>query len=159
MQEMFRSIAGITLIAAATLGAGATEAATHTTCHPQTVNSAPGNHGDEGDLLCVHGEPAALKLELRGTPVSAALDELLTAYGVSYTSSIPLSETLDGTYAGSLRHVVSRLLDGYNYIIKRNGLNLHVVILAKKGERAVAAPAEIQVSERIERPVHGSRGH
>jgi hypothetical protein len=158
---MFRLITGILLIAATTLGARATEAVTDTaTCHPQAVNVRHANRGTDNDLLYVHGELSAVKLELRGTPVSAALAELLTTYGVSYTSSIALSETRDGTYAGSLRHVISRLLDGYNYIIKREGLNLHVVIFAMKGDRAIALPAAVQVSENVERPpVHGSRDH
>jgi hypothetical protein len=158
---MFRSIAGMILIAAAPLGARVTEAATDTAaCHAHAVNVRHANRGIDNDLSCAHGEPSAVKLELRGTTVSAALAELLTTYGVSYTSSIALSETRDGTYTGSLRQVVSRLLDGYNYIIKREGLNLHVVILAVKGERAIPAPAPVQVSENVERPpVHGSRDH
>jgi hypothetical protein len=150
------------LIATATLSAGAAEAATHATaCHPRDVNVRHGNGDAVSDFPCVHGEPAIVKLELRATPVSEALTKLYSTYNVSYRSSIELSETLDGTYKGSLRQVISRLLDGYDFIIARDGADLHVIILARKGEHAVAAPAPVQVSENVQErpPVHGSREH
>jgi hypothetical protein len=159
---MVHSIVHLVFIAAATLGAGATEAATHTTaCHPRAVDIRDDNNAVPGDFLCVRGEPAAVKLELHETTVSAALAKLLAAYNVSYHSSIALNDIRDGTYKGPLRQVILRLLDGYDFIIARDGANLHVVILAKKGEHAIAAPAPIQVSENVdERPaVHGSRDH
>ena len=154
---IFRAITKLGLTAALAFSSGATKAAAPVaTCHPRAVNIRHANNpatltsGTARDL-CV--------LELRGTTISEALAELLTPYNVSYRSSIALSETLDGTYAGSLKQVISRLLDGYDYIIKRDGVSMHVVIVARKGERAIVAPAEIQVSERTERPVHGSRDH
>jgi hypothetical protein len=149
------------LVTAVTFGAASAEAATNTvSCHSQAVNVRHANRNADSDLSCGRGEPIAVKLELRATPLSAALAELLTNYGVSYSSSIELSETRDGAYAGSLHHVISRLLDGYSYVIKREGLTLHVVILAMKGERATPAPAPVQLSENVERPpVHGSRDH
>jgi hypothetical protein len=173
---MFRAIARLTLLAVglgtgvlgtSVLGTGAAEAAALTTaCHPEAANirhagnAATLQSGAAGDLLCVDGEPTAVNLELHQTTVSQALVRLLGAYNVSVRSATALSEIRDGTYKGTLRHVISRLLDGYDFIISREGANLHVVILSRKGERAIAAPAPIVVSENIERPpVHGSREH
>jgi hypothetical protein len=151
------------------LTVGATEigaTAQAMTCHPQAVNIRhPHNvaalkSGAAGDLICLNGASADIKLELHATMVSAALDKLLAAYNVSYRSSVALTETRDGTYKGSLRQVILRLLDGYDFIVARDGANLHVVILARRGEHPIAAPETIKVSENVERPpVHGSREH
>jgi len=44
-----------------------------------------------------------------------------------------------GTYAGSLRYVISRILTGYNYLVTQNGGTLEVVVLGRHGESAVPA--------------------
>ena len=64
----------------------------------------------------------------------------LESFNVRYRSSIGLDEVLNGSYAGSLGHVVARLLNGYNYAAKHEGSRLEVTIFGKPGELADPAP-------------------
>jgi hypothetical protein len=113
-----------------------------------------------GGSLCMQARPAAVQLEVRRNTIAAVLAVLSTAYRISYRSAIALDEARDGIYAGSLRHVISRLLDGYDYVITQDSSNLDIIVVDRKGEQAVPAPAVIEVSENVVRPVpHGSRTH
>jgi hypothetical protein len=58
----------------------------------------------------------------------------LGGFNVRYRSSIGLGEMLDGDYAGSLGHVVARLLNGYNYATRQDGSRFEVTIFGKGGE-------------------------
>ena len=83
----------------------------------------------------------------RRTTVAQVLAALITNYDMSYSASIPLDRVLDGTYTGSLRRVVSRILQGYNFAIEQENAKLTVVIFDKGGEQAIAAPRQHPVSE------------
>jgi len=44
------------------------------------------------------------------------------------------------TFAGPLRRVVARVLDGYNYVIESRGDDLEVIVLSTTSPHAVAPP-------------------
>jgi hypothetical protein len=108
--------------------------------------------GDGGSLL-LQRSPAAIRLQACRTTVAAVLSAL-SDYGISYRSSIALNEARNGTYAGSLAQVITRVLDGYNYVIKHDSSRLEIIIYGNKGKQAVAAPIVTQVSQNSERPPH-----
>jgi hypothetical protein len=101
----------------------------------------------DASLLHVQGSPAAVHLEAHQTTIAQVLSALITNYDISYSASIPLDRVLDGIYTGSLRRVVSRVLQGYNFAIEQENAKLTVVIFDKGGEQAVAAPRQHPVSE------------
>jgi hypothetical protein len=101
----------------------------------------------DASLLHVQGGPAAVHLEVRQTTIAQVLAALMAAYDMSYSASIPLERLLDGTYTGSLRRVVSRVLQGYNFAIEQDNAKLVVIIFDKGGEQAIAAPRQHPVSE------------
>jgi hypothetical protein len=101
----------------------------------------------DASLLHVQGSPAAVHLEVRQTTIAQVLAALTTAYDMSYSASIPLERLLDGTYTGSLRRVVSRVLQGYNFAIEQDNTKLVVIIFDRGGEQAIAAPRQHPVSE------------
>ena len=98
----------------------------------------------DGGSLRVRGDMAAVRLDARRTTIADALSALNAAFNMSYRSSIALDDEINGTYAGSLRRVISRVLDGYNYVIKQDDAKLDVIILGRRGERAapVAMPLD-----------------
>jgi hypothetical protein len=120
-------------------GASAQEAAPP--CHSRLISGGIAHISallsDTGSSLCVQGGPAAVQLEVRRTTIAAALSALFAAYQVSYRSTAALDEERDGTFRGSLRYVISRLLEGYNYVIKQQNSNLAVIIFNKKGQQAI----------------------
>jgi hypothetical protein len=100
-----------------------------------------------GNSLRIEGDAAALHVDVHQTTIGDVLSAL-ESFNIRYRSSIGLDEVLDGTYAGSLGHVVARLLNGYNYATKQDGSRLEVTIFGKRGEFAVPAPIVIPVRRR-----------
>lgn len=80
-----------------------------------------------------------MRLDARHTTIVEVFAALHRTFGVSYNSWIVLDEDVNGTYSGSLRRVIARVLDGYNYVIKQDNGTLDVIILDKRGARAVPA--------------------
>jgi hypothetical protein len=89
--------------------------------------------------LRIEGDATALHVVVQQTTIADVLSALET-FDIRYHSSIGLDEVLNGTYAGSLGHVVARLLNGYNYATKQDGSRLEVTIFGKPGELADPAP-------------------
>jgi hypothetical protein len=92
----------------------------------------------------VEGNPDVLRVTSSGD----ALSEILSAFGASFAvkvrSSVPLNESINGAYAGSLSQVVSRLLQDYNYVIKQDQGLREIIVFGRKGKgEAVAAPREL----------------
>ena len=85
----------------------------------------------------VEGNPAALRFTASGDALSDVLAAFAAQWPVTYRTSVPLNTQIEGAYSGSLSQVVARLLDGYNYVIKQDDAKLDVVILGRRGERAV----------------------
>ena len=89
--------------------------------------------------LHIEGDAAAIHVVVQQTTIADVLSGL-EGFNVRYRSSIGLDEVLNGSYAGSLGHVVARLLNGYNYAAKHDGSRLEVIIFGKLGELADPAP-------------------
>jgi hypothetical protein len=87
----------------------------------------------------IQGTAAAMRLDTRRATIADVFAALNKTFGVSYNSWIVLDADVNGTYSGSLRRVIARLLDGYNYVIKQDNGQLDVIILDKRGAQAVPA--------------------
>ena len=87
--------------------------------------------------LRVAGDVNAMRIEASGATISDVLAVLGQNLGIRYRSSVVLDAEIDGTYSGSLRQVLSSMLDGYSYVVA-NGETIEVMIIGKKGGRAVA---------------------
>jgi hypothetical protein len=97
--------------------------------------------------LRIEGDATALHVVVQQTTLADVLSALETL-NIRCRSSIGLGEVLNGTYAGSLGHVVARLLKGYNYATKQDGSRLEVTIVGKGGEFADSAPVDIPIRRR-----------
>jgi len=91
--------------------------------------------------VLVEGTPAAVRV----TADQAAIADVLTAmaenFHASYRSAIPLDAPAGPAYAGSLAQVIARVLDGYNYVVKRNGKASEIAVFGRRGEIAIPPPA------------------
>jgi hypothetical protein len=163
---MLRNLAGFAAISAAALTTAAVRAQdmappclSRLLINADVVNKTHTPKSDaRGGLQCVQGGPVALQLDVRQTTIAAVLSALSEAFKVSYHSSVPLNEIRDGTYEGSPGYVISRVLDGYNYVIKRENSNLEVIIFNKRGKQAAPGPIISEVSQRRQ-PAQVSRIH
>jgi hypothetical protein len=62
-------------------------------------------------------------------------------FNVQYRASIPLDTPISASFSGSFGHVISRLLDGYSYVIKREHKTTEIVVFGKYDEVAIVSPA------------------
>jgi len=86
----------------------------------------------------VEGNAGALRVTTSGDPLSDVLSAFGAVLPVKYRTSVPLEDEVSGAYSGSLSQVVARLLDGYNYVIKRDREQAEIIVFGRKGEAAVA---------------------
>lgn len=86
--------------------------------------------------LRISGETGALRVEVDDTSVDEVMAALAATFDLRYRSPVPLARRVTGTYEGSLRHVVARLLDGYNFVMKTGseGIDARVYGAAGAGE-------------------------
>jgi hypothetical protein len=87
----------------------------------------------------VQGDAAAVRIEASQAQVREVLDGLVANFGIGYRSSIALNDTRSGTYSGSLRQVLARVLDGYNFVIGGADAKLQIIVLGKEGDTAIPA--------------------
>jgi hypothetical protein len=91
----------------------------------------------------VEGNLNALRVSTSGDTLSDVLSAFGTRLPVKYRTAVPLNAEVNGAYSGSLSQVMSRLLDGYNYVIKNDHEMTEIIILGKNGEIAIPPKAPV----------------
>ena len=86
----------------------------------------------------VEGTRDALQVSTGGEPVADVFSTLGRAFGITYRSAIPLDAPASETYSGTLLEVTSRLLERYNYVLKRNQDETEIIIVGKRGATSAA---------------------
>src|SRR5260370_18111495 len=94
----------------------------------------------------VRGSPDGVRIEARDARVEEILAALSRAFGMHYQLSSKLDKRLTGTYVGSLRRVVTRILDGYNFILKTDNGSIVVTVL---GTPSAAAAAPVSSGPKV----------
>jgi hypothetical protein len=91
--------------------------------------------------VLVEGTAAAVRVTTEQAAISDVLSAVTGNFNAKYRSAIPLDAPAGPAYAGSLAQVIARLLDGYNYVIKRDGQITEIVVFGRRGEVAIPPPA------------------
>lgn len=109
-------------------------------------------------LACGFATGASAEVRIDGTTalhVTTGRDSIaavLTAFGPShklrYRAAVPLDAAANAVYSGTLGEVLTRLLDGYNFIVRRDRDGIEVVVLGRRGDVAIppqpaAAPKSV----------------
>jgi hypothetical protein len=112
-----------------------------------TALVACGAGGDARAGVLVEGTPAAVRVTADQATIAEVLAAIAGKFNATYRTSIALDAPAGPAYAGSSAQVIARLLDGYNYMVKRNGDAAEIVVFGRRGELAIpprgAAPAGI----------------
>jgi hypothetical protein len=85
----------------------------------------------------VSGDTHALHLDLRDATVEEALTALGAEFDVRRRTLAILDRRITGTYNGSLRQVISRLLNGYDFVMKTSSNRVELFVFGA-GTRAPA---------------------
>jgi hypothetical protein len=96
-----------------------------------------------GAEVRVQGDLTDLRVTARGDALSDVLLAFENPFHVKFRTAVPLNVEINGAYSGSLPQVVSRLLDGYNYVIKRDQDLTEIIIFGNKGEIPIAPKAPV----------------
>ena len=87
----------------------------------------------------VQGQAGDVRVEAHDATVAEILAALGERFALHYRGTTG-SDGVTATFDGSLRYVVGRVLDGYNYFIETRGDGLEVVVLGAASSHAVPAP-------------------
>jgi hypothetical protein len=86
----------------------------------------------------VRGTPSAVVVEAQNSSVKEILIALSDAFEVQFKSSSNLDKRLTGTYEGTLQQAVSRILKGYDFVVKSGAAGLEITLLGAGEPVAVA---------------------
>jgi hypothetical protein len=89
----------------------------------------------------IDGTPAAVRITTSEDKIADVLAAVATTFNARYRTAIPLDARANATYSGSFGQVISRLLDGYNYVIKREQDTIEIAVFGTRGEVAIPPPA------------------
>ena len=88
----------------------------------------------------VEGSPAVVRVTTSKDAISDVLSAIAATFNVRYRSTIPLDAVVSATYSGSFGQVISQLLDGYNYVIKRDQESIEIVVFGRRGNVSIPPP-------------------
>jgi|SRR5580700_6188396 hypothetical protein len=87
----------------------------------------------------VEGSLAAVRVTTSREAISDVLAAVAKMFNMNYRASIPLDAAADTNYSGSLEYVISHLLDGYSYVIKRDQGTTEIIVYGRRGTAAIPA--------------------
>ena|SRR5262245_5764805 len=96
------------------------------------ILSAAFAHGARAEVV-VQGKADAMVVNARDASVQDVLAALGTSFGLHYRGADALERRVSGTWRGSLQHVVRRVLDGYDFVLKTDKDEVEVVVIAAGG--------------------------
>ena len=88
----------------------------------------------------VEGDSTAVRVTTSQETISEVLSALAAALHFRYRTAVRLDASANAVYSGSLREVVARLLDGYNYVIRGNHGAIEIIVTGRRGEVAPRPP-------------------
>src|SRR5947209_20562657 len=75
------------------------------------------------------GDRASLRVAVADASVAEVLAALGARFDLSFRASAALDHQLNGSYSGSLHSVLSRVLNGYDFIIKTEAEHIDVIVV------------------------------
>ena len=98
----------------------------------------------------VEGSPVLVRVSTSRDTISDVLSALAATFNVQYRTAIPLDAAAEATYSGSLQQVISRLLDGYNYMVKTDdSKTTEIVVFGTRG-KVVTSPKALTDKPEVE---------
>jgi len=86
----------------------------------------------------VRGQPANMQLHTENATIREVLNALSSAFKLTYKLPPNVGRQVSGLYTGTLHQVLTRVLDGNDYIVKVSDAGVEVVVLGESGKTAIA---------------------
>ncbi len=87
----------------------------------------------------VEGPASDVHIDARDATVGDVLAALAERFGLRVRGSVG-DRRISADFDGSLRQVITRVLDGYNYVIRTRGDGMEVMVLSTSSPHAMPAP-------------------
>ena len=97
----------------------------------------------------VQGDSTDMRLLVENASTEEALQALAGSFGLVYSLPANSGRTLTGTYSGTLRQVLARILDRTDYILKISDGTVEVVVLGPSGGSSVVSASQPVVPKNI----------
>jgi hypothetical protein len=97
----------------------------------------------------VRGTPQAVVVEAQNATVQEILIALSDAFEVQFRSAANLDKRLTGTYKGTLQQAVSRVLKGYDFVVKSGRSGLEITLLGAGKPVAVVEARSVKKSAEL----------
>jgi hypothetical protein len=94
-----------------------------------------------GAEVRIEGNAAAVHVSTSQDTIADVLSALGAAFKLRYRTTVPLNATAGPAYSGSVRQVIARLLDGYNYLVRIDQETIEIIVLGSRGQVAIPSPA------------------
>ena len=89
----------------------------------------------------VDGGRDEMQVRVENDTVGHVLEALGQNVSLHYRSAAPLNKVIGGAFSGSLEQVLSRVLAGYDFVVRYNMQSVELLIVGKSGAAAVPPPS------------------
>jgi hypothetical protein len=92
--------------------------------------------------VVVDGDHDQMQVSVDNDTIANVLEALSQKGNLRYRSSSPLNKVIGGSFSGSLGHVLSRVLVGFDFVAHYNPQGIEIFVYGESGAIAVAPPQE-----------------
>jgi len=95
--------------------------------------------------VLVDGDRDEMRVRVQNDNVGHVLEALSQNVSLHYRSARPLNKVIGGRFSGSLEQVLSRVLAGYDFVVRYNLQGVEIFVVRESGA-AGAPPSSIEAS-------------
>jgi hypothetical protein len=92
--------------------------------------------------VVVDGDRDQMQVSVDNDTVANVLQALGHKGNLHYRSSLPLNKVIGGSFSGSLGHVLSRVLVGFDFVVHYNPQGVEIFVYGESGATSVPPPEE-----------------
>ncbi len=81
-----------------------------------------------------------MQVRVENDTVGHVLEALGQNVSLHYRSAAPLNKVIGGSFSGSLEHVVSRVLAGYDFVVRYNMQGVELFVVGESGAAPIQPP-------------------
>jgi hypothetical protein len=81
-----------------------------------------------------------IRVSVENDTVGHVLETLSKTVNLRYRSTTPLNKVIGGRFSGSLGHVLSLVLAGYDFVVVYNAQGVEIFVVAESGAKPIPPP-------------------
>jgi hypothetical protein len=90
--------------------------------------------------VAVDGDRDQMQVSVDNDTVANVLEALGQTGNLHYRSGLPLNKVIGGSFSGSLGHVLSRVLVGFDFVVHYNPQGVELLVYGESGATSVPPP-------------------